>query len=116
MCQRPIHEPVRQRRGVLGRSVFSPQSSFLFCLLMRDLWMCGITPPPAMVACKHTHGTNREGDGGCTGQGPTSAAVMLQPSQLTRQYLGRGASARGMEIRALIRVSSSSSPRMASCK
>lgn len=23
----------------------------LEALLMRDLWMCGMTPPPAMVAC-----------------------------------------------------------------
>lgn len=25
--------------------------TFLPVLLMSDLWMCGMTPPPAMVAC-----------------------------------------------------------------
>ena len=31
--------------------------SFLPALLIRDLWMCGMTPPPAMVACIAPHKT-----------------------------------------------------------
>ena len=56
-------------------------------LLIRDLWMWGMTPPPAMVACRGgTGGSERQGVG------------------------------QRVDRRTLIRVSSSSSPRMASCK
>lgn len=34
-----------------ARYMTSGPPSFFCCLLMRDLWMWGMTPPPAMVAC-----------------------------------------------------------------
>lgn len=43
-----LQEGHHQSRG--GHAVVA--HSFLVPLLMRLLWMCGITPPPAMVACR----------------------------------------------------------------
>jgi hypothetical protein len=38
-------------RAAAGHAAAAAQTSFLpTCLLMSDLWMCGMTPPPAMVA------------------------------------------------------------------
>merc|ERR1712216_472235 len=58
--------PMAKKKAVLTRRLSQCSESKQLIFLIRDLWMCGITPPPAMVA--------------------------------------------------LMRVSSSSSPRMASCK
>ena len=50
------------RRGAESAGALPELYSFLVALLMRDLWMWGITPPPAMVAC--------------TSQKPVSAALL----------------------------------------
>lgn len=67
--------------------------SFLPVLLISDLWIWGITPPPAMVACREKPKVAYDGM-------PTKCNSM---SKLVNGLT-------------LIRLSSSSSPRMANCK
>ena len=81
----------------MGGPTGLPPRPFSPILLIRDLWMWGMTPPPAMVACSAAKGAASQ-------QG------------LAGLHKGAGIDCFKEPNPTLMSVSSSSSPRIASCK